>query len=145
MKHISFHSPLRLSLILTVLACSDGSLTTKNVNATPEVVIILPDSNDGGDVEDGTTGLFRAVVSDADDADRSSLLARWRIDSNSEYVCDYAAPDENGETSCEIAIEVGMEKVIVEVKDQSNSVSSDEYLLNVIETIPPEIEFSLQR
>ena len=33
-----------------------------------------------------------------------------------------------------------MEKVIVEVKDQNNSVGSDEYLLNVIETTPPEIE-----
>lgn len=140
MKCTPLHSTLRFSLILTALACNDSSLTTKNVNATPEAVIILPDSNDGGEVEDGTTVLFRAVVSDADYADRSSLLARWRVDSNSEYACDYEAPDENGETSCAIAIEVGMEKVIVEVKDQNNGVGSDEYLLNVIETTPPEIE-----
>ena len=140
MKRTTLHSTLGFSLILTALACNDGSLTTKNVNATPEAVIILPDSNDGGDVEDGTTTLFRAVVSDADEADRSSLLARWRVDSNSEYACDYEAPDENGETSCEIAIEVGMEKIVVEVKDQNNSVGSDEYLLKVIETTPPEIE-----
>ena len=79
MKHTSFHSPLGISLILTALACSDSSIITKNVNATPEAVIILPDSNDGGDVEDGTTVLFRAVVSDADDNDRNSLLARWRV------------------------------------------------------------------
>ena len=140
MKRTPLHSTLGCSLILTALACNDGSLTTKNVNATPEATIILPDSNDGSDVEDGTTVLFRAVVSDADYADRSSLLARWRVDSNAEYACDYEAPDENGETSCEIAIEVGMEKIIVEVKDQNNSVGSDEYLLNVIETTPPEIE-----
>ena len=140
MTRTPLHSTLRFSLILTALACNDGSLTTKNVNATPEAVIILPDSNDGGEVEDGTTVLFRAVVSDADYADRSSLLARWRVDSNAEYACDYEAPDENGETSCEIAIVLGMEKVIVEVKDQNNSVGSDEYLLNVIETTPPEIE-----
>lgn len=75
MKRTPLHSTLGYSLILTALACNDGSLTTKNVNATPEAVIILPDSNDGGDVEDGTTVLFRAVVSDADYADRSSLLA----------------------------------------------------------------------
>ena len=92
MKRTPLHSTLGFSLILTALACNDGSLTTKNVNATPEATIILPDSNDGGDVEDGTTVLFRAVVSDADAADQDSLVARWRVDSNAEYACDYAAP-----------------------------------------------------
>ena len=127
-------------MLFFLIACNDGTLTTKNVNANPEATIILPDSNDGGDVEDGTTILFRAVVSDADPDDQLSLEARWRIDSNADAACEYAAPDENGETSCEIAIEVGMEKIIVEVRDPQNGVGSDEYLLNVIETVPPEIE-----
>ena len=127
-------------MLLLFIACNDGTLNTKNINVNPEVMVILPDSNDGGEVEAGTEVLFLAVVSDADPDDQNFLEARWRVDNNPEPVCDYVLVDENGENSCTILIEEGMEKVTVEVKDPQNAVGTDEYLLSIYLTEAPLIE-----
>ena len=129
-------------MLFVLLACSDTTLTTKISNTPPEASIILPDSSDGGDVEEGASVLFRAVVSDADPNHSESLEARWRIDSNPEAICDYEAPDENGESSCTIDITADMEKVTVEVVDLQNALGYDDYILNIIITDPPEIEIT---
>ena len=83
-------------MLLFLIACNDGTLNTKNINATPEATIILPDSNDGGDVEGQSEVLFRAVLTDADQDDLPLLEARWRVDSNPEPICDYASPNGDG-------------------------------------------------
>ena len=86
-----FRTQSRTFMLLFLLACNDGTLNTKNINATPEATIILPDSNDGGDVEAESEVLFRAVLTDADPNDQSELEARWRVDSNPEPICDYTS------------------------------------------------------
>ena len=127
-------------MLLFLIACNDGTLNTKNINATPEASIIIPDATGGGEVEVGTEVLFRAVVSDADPDDQDLLEVRWRVDDNPEPACDYAVPNENGESDCTILIEEGMEKVVVEVKDPQNAIGVDEYILSLYFTEPPVIE-----
>lgn len=126
-------------LIYLLLACKEKEVDTGPVNTSPEISILLPNSEDGGSVDEGAV-LFKAKATDADSVDQPLLEARWLLDENPEPICDTAIVDENGETSCLFHLTVLMQKVIVEVQDPQGASSSDEYLLTVNENQPPTIE-----
>jgi hypothetical protein len=80
---------------------------------------------------------FTAALSDPDDQ-TDALRAKWYADDVEQ--CDFANPNENGDSSCTIMIEPGMHEIKVEVRDPSNAVGFGIYWLSIVQTNPPAIE-----
>ena len=125
---------MRIILLALSMACtSDKSLNVNN--SAPTATFTSHDEADT--VTEGTTVLFSAALSDADDA-VETLQARWFADDVEQ--CGLGAPDEVGDSSCSIWIEAGMHEIKVEVRDPSNAVGFGVYWLSIIQTNPPEVE-----
>ena len=108
-KQISF-----ILLGTGLFACnSDKGVTVFN---SPPVAEITSHS-DGDTVYEGYAVSFVAALSD-NNHNNADLIARWTT--NGEELCPYTPPDENGDSTCTVAIQIAQTKIKVEVKDPGN-------------------------
>ena len=123
-------------LAVFIFACATESSDVAPANKSPEISIFFPDSEAGGEVDEGIV-LFKAKAIDEDLRDQGSLIARWFLDDD--LRCNEVILHEKGETSCSIQVGLSAEKISVEVEDLQGVVSRDEYLLSVKENELPSI------
>ncbi len=129
--------PRSLLFILISLSWSCSDTTVKAFNAEPEAAITS--HSDGDEVFEGYTESFRGAVSDPDHA-ADDLTATWYLDG--EVICESAAPEADGITTCEALISSTASEVTLEVQDPENAAGSDQVTLNVVPTDSPEAEIT---
>ena len=122
MTSVSFFSLLYLSLS----ACDDDKGFTE-FNYPPEAAITSHQS--GISLYEGDTITFEAALSDLNDPPEE-LVAKWSI--SGRVVCDFAAPDSFGNSSCAITIGENETEIVVEVRDPENEVGFDELTIDLI-------------
>ena len=117
--------------LLNVIACdSDKSITIQN--AAPKADIISHD--DGSVVLEGIPTIFVGQVSDANHTP-DQLTTIWYV--NGEVVCDEVLPNENGETTCELALDLEGTDVTLAVRDAENSRAEDTIVVLIEPTEAP--------
>ena len=90
-------------------------------NVVPSISIIS--HSDDVELFEGLIERFQATVSD-DDHDNTELSVAWYVDS--EIVCDWTTPTVAGDSSCDIVLETGDEKIIAEVMDPNEARQFDD-------------------
>ena len=88
---------------------------------------------------EGFTETFRGAVSDPDDS-ADELTATWYLDGD--VLCESAAPDSDGITTCEAVIPAGASQLVLEVQDPGNAAGSDQVILEVVATDSPEAQIT---
>ena len=130
-KQISF-----ILLGTGLFACnSDKGVTVFN---SPPVAEITSHS-DGDTVYEGYAVSFVAALSD-NNHNNADLIARWTA--NGEELCPYTPPDENGDSTCTIAIQIDQTKIKIEVKDPGNKTGDSEVTLDIVPTEAPDATIS---
>ena len=114
-------------------ACPEQGI--KAFNAEPEAEITS--HADGSEVLEATTETFRGVVSDPDHA-AEDLTATWYLDG--EVLCESAAPDSDGISTCTAALPLGVSQLVLEVQDPGDAAASDQVDLTVVATEAPVVE-----
>ena len=124
-----------LLLSSALWGCSDAGV--KAINAEPEAEITS--HGNGAEVLEGYTVSFRGTVSDPDHS-ASELTATWLSDA--EVLCESAAPDDDGISTCEALIPSTLTTLILEVQDPGNAGGSDQIQLSVVATESPEAQIT---
>jgi hypothetical protein len=122
-----------LTLPMFLAACSDTSV--KAFNAEP--VAEITSHSDGDEVVEGDTETFRGSVSDPDHA-ASDLTATWYLDDD--ILCESAAPDDDGITTCESQMPATTSQIILVVQDPENAAGSDQVSLDLVINESPDGE-----
>ena len=123
--------PILLLLPLFLAGCPEQGV--KAFNAEPEAEITS--HGDGDEVLEGYTETFRGAVSDPDHSSED-LTATWYLDGA--VLCESAAPDSDGITTCEALIPADASQLVLEVQDPKNAAGSDQVSLSVGATESPE-------
>ena len=87
-------------LLLLIVCDNDKGVTVFNTPPQAEIV----SHSDGSEVFEGYAVEFRGALSDINH-DTEELTARWKV--NGEEVCPFLPPEDNGESVCVAAINVG--------------------------------------
>jgi hypothetical protein len=127
-------SPLILSMLMFTFGCNDSSVGRHN--AAPDATITS--HTDGDSVYEGYTVTLRGSASDADNVN-TDLAVTWYV--GSEEACS-GAPEADGSTECEVAIEVGDEEIILEVKDIEGAAGTATVSLEILNTETPIVEIT---
>ena len=80
--------------------------------------------------------LLEGNVYDANDF-LSDLLATWYVGEN--VACEAAAPDDNGDTSCQAVVLEGESEIHLEVTDPDGATGSDTVVIDLVLTDTPEV------
>lgn len=121
-------------LFLLFWGCNSET-TTKTFNDNPSVTITSHDTTI--DVQEGQEELFRARVSDTNDA-LTELQIAWYLDED--ILCDWSSPDPAGESLCSVVISEEAQKVVAEVRDPQSAAARAEVQLNVTPSYVPTIQ-----
>ena len=101
--------------VLFGMACSsDDGLKTYN----DEPLASITSHEDGDEIIEGQIVTFRGSVSDTNHR-TEDLKAAWLV--GSEVVCEYASPDEEGITTCDVLITSDVTEIILEAKDPNDA------------------------
>ena len=125
-----------LSVPVLLLACR-GDNTLKTFNSEPSAEITS--HSDGDEVLEGYTETFRGAVSDPDDS-AADLTATWYLDDA--VLCESAAPDADGISTCEAVIPADATEITREAQDPDNAAGSDQVTLSVVPTEAPDAEIT---
>ena len=101
--------PFLLVFPFVLAACPEQGI--KAFNAEPEAEITS--HADGTEVLEATTETFRGVVSDPDHS-AEDLTATWYLDG--EVLCESAAPDSDGISTCTATLPLGASQLVLEVQ-----------------------------
>jgi hypothetical protein len=119
-----------LAACVALTGCPDQSLTA--VNATPEVTIT---SHADGDVLlQGETATFTGIASDPDHP-AEDLLATWRLGGTE--ICAAAAPNTEGQTSCQATVGLDDTSLVLEVVDPQGAAGAAVLTLEITPTDAP--------
>ncbi len=128
-----YDGPL-LACALSFGCSSDEKLSVHN--SLPEAAIISHSTGDT--VVEGTTVMLVGAASDTNDV-ISSLVAAWYVDGVS--LCEGAAPDVDGTTSCELTVAAGEDtEVRLEVRDPDGASGVDTISLVIAATGAPVVD-----
>ncbi len=125
---------IALHFLLVLSGCNDSSVGRHN--AAPDVSITS--HTDGDSVYEGYIVTLRGSASDADNVN-TDLAVTWYV--GSEEACT-GAPESDGSTECEVAIEVGDEEVILEVIDIEGAAGTATVSLEILNTETPIVEIT---
>jgi len=101
---------------LGLTGCPDQQISYVNSDPTAEIT----SHADGEQLEAGLHR-FMGTVDDVDHVNED-LAASWSYEG--EEVCPALPPDSNGSISCEIFLESGARKVVLEVRDAGDGIAS---------------------
>ena len=122
-------------LALTLWACDTENPIEKIPNMAPSISILS--HTDGAVFLEGESVQFYAQASDETDA-MNQLTTSWYADD--QLVCDWATPEVDGTTRCDITIESDMTRVSVQVNDPAGEGSVDDVSISVTPTEPPNVQ-----
>lgn len=122
---------VRLALLACpLIGCNDNKVTS--FNTAPSALIAYP--TEGAVFAEGDLIALQGVVGD-DDSPPTDLSAAWRVDGVDACAAAPAAAD--GDTRCEVTLEVGEHEVSLVVEDPGGQAASDTVNIRVEATEPP--------
>ena len=120
--------------ITCVIACrTDKSITIQN--PAPKADIVSHD--DGNVVLEGIPIVFVGSVTDANHTP-DQLVTIWYV--NDDIVCDEVIPNENGETSCELALGLEDTQITLAVRDPENARNDNTIVVAIEPTQAPQAD-----
>lgn len=119
------------------IAC-DSSTTVEKIQNIPPAVNIQSHS-DAAEFLEGEEIQFYAKVSDQTD-EINDLTASWYVDD--ELVCEWAMPEPDGTTRCELSLAPENNRVSVQVNDPEGGAGQDEISVTVTPTDAPTVQIT---
>ena len=127
---------LFLGLAFTLASCrTDNSIKIFNAEPTAEIT----SHSDGDEVLEGAVVVFRGGVGDIDHT-AGDLTTTWFLDDT--IMCESAAPDVDGITTCSFTMPAEANTVALEVRDPENAAGADQVSLTVVPTASPEAKIA---
>ena len=120
--------------LISVIACrTDKSITVQNPAPKADVV----SHGDGDVVLEGMPTVFVGSVTDSNHTP-DQLTTIWYV--NGDVVCDGVIPNENGETTCELALGLDDTEITLAVRDPENARNDDTIVVTIEPTEAPQAE-----